>query len=361
MKKTTIAEIIFGLFVIGMIYTVIANNVSITGFVIETPQQLTIISPTDNANEPSGEQTFIFSYDHEVQMQSCALIINDMPAKILNTLMIFTGTKINVKLDAGTYYWKISCSDTKDVKYDSDTRKIVVFEIQKPDFVKTSFLSRQGNLYEFDLKDDLDITIGGVIPNDVLRAKRGTSNYDISILRIVQDYSLGTEFASLLISPGDKRVHINKGQTETVDFNNDGTNDLAIELSDVAYRKATFIIRSANWAAPVLPTIQEPSIVSNGQETDSQDIPANTAGKATAPSVSPTAAKPQTQKSDDTLVLINILLAIIGVILLFAVFILLPKKKEQLKAAVTPITGNKRPRSISKPKPKKKGRNKRKR
>ena len=261
MKKVIKLEIIFGLFALVLIYFVIVNNASITGFVISSATGITLVSPSDNTQTKETSIYFMFKYPVEIEMQECSLILNGYVARTTKAMLSPYDTRIRTDLVPGTYLWSIECIDVSNLKLVSETKYLVIGEEEESELRITSFLNRAGFIYEFELKQDLELNISNVVPNDVIRVRREDNTYDMSILRLIQDYSTGTELVDLLISPGNKRVRLNQGDSTSIDFNNDGQNDLNIVLNDISYRKALFTVSTKQEAEPKPPAIEEPGIV----------------------------------------------------------------------------------------------------
>jgi len=266
MRRVAKLEIIFGLFALALIYFVIVNNTSITGFVISPANGITLISPSDNTQTKETNIYFMFKYPTEFKMEECSLILNDQVARTTKGLLSPYDTRIRAELVPGTYYWSIECTDTNNMKLSSTTRRLVIEEKEESALRITGFLNRQGFVYEFELKDGLELNISNVVPNDVIRARMNDNTYEISILRVIQDYSTGTESVEFLVTPGDKRIKLEEGGLISVDFNNDGKNDLNIMLNDISYRRAFFTLSTKQEAQPEEakpPLSEKPSIITS--------------------------------------------------------------------------------------------------
>jgi len=259
MKGRTKAEIIFVLLVFGLIYYVVNSNVSITGFSIQTPGYLNSVSPTDNYEVAAGDNTFMFQYSPEIEMKQCTLKLGDQPVKTINSLLSSTGTRIKLNMQPGEYYWSIECYDMHDTRYDSVIRHLGVLGKEKPAYTKTAFYNKNGYIYGFDITDTLDLIIPEIQPNDVLRAKQGVNTYEAAVILLSQDYSIGLNFIEFMLTPGTKRIRLEEGNVVSIDFNNDGTDELVVKLESVAYRKATLSIKSAQLVEQKAKAEQQPS------------------------------------------------------------------------------------------------------
>jgi hypothetical protein len=246
MKKIVKIEIIFGLLSLFLIYVIIASNASITGFVVGASPLITLVSPTENTETQSTDISFMFKYSYEVSMSECSLKLNDQAIKTINSFLSSSNdVKIQKEMAPGSYFWGIECIDSNGYKIISETRRINILEKKEGDLKATRFFGdRTGTVYEFELKEGLELEIPDTIPNDVIRARQDKNYYELSLIRISQDYTKNLEFAELIITPGEKRLTLFTGNSVDVDFDNDGINDLKITLSDVSYRKATFIVKT---------------------------------------------------------------------------------------------------------------------
>ena len=158
MRAATKAEVIFVLLVFGLTYYVVNNDVSITGFVIQTPGSVGLVSPIDNYEAPLGGTTFMFQYDPEAEMKECTLKIEDQPVKTINSMLLPTGTRIKLDMQPGEYYWSVECYDMHETRYDSAIRRLVVLGGEKPAYTKTAYFGKDGFIYGIDITDTLDIT-----------------------------------------------------------------------------------------------------------------------------------------------------------------------------------------------------------
>jgi len=241
MRRATHVEITFGLFALALIYVIIANNASLTGLVISPGTGILLKSPADNTITTQTSTYFIFEYPPELEMKECSLIINNNLARTTNALLSPYDTRIRTDLKPGEYEWMIKCIDTNNTVLTSPTRRLVVrSEVKDSDLKKTKFPNRLGYLYEFELREGLELDINNVVPNDVIRVIKEGNAYEISILRIIQDYKIGMQAVELLITPGYKRIKIREGDSARIDFNNDGSADLYLVLNDAYYGKAFF-------------------------------------------------------------------------------------------------------------------------
>jgi hypothetical protein len=262
MKRTTGTEIIFGLLALALIYIILNSHASITGFVISPGTGINLVSPADDTTTTATTNLyFIFSYPEDFNATECSLFVNDKLAKRTTGLLSPTDTRMRVDLSPNTYYWKVQCKDDTGVIMESSIRVLTISPTTQPssELKKTKFPGRAGYLYEFTLRDDLELIISNVVPNDVIRAKKGENSYDMSILRIIKDYETGLAYCEILVTPGDKRVRIDQASFANLDFNNDGSNDLKLSLDQVLYGKAQFTA-STKKETPKSPSIQEPSI-----------------------------------------------------------------------------------------------------
>ena len=262
MKARTKAEFVFVLLVFGLIYYVVNNDVSITGFAIQTSGDIEQVSPVDNYETSPSEIVFIFKYSPDIEMKQCTLKFEDQPVKIINSMFSSTGTRLKLSMQPGEYYWSIECYDMHDTKYDSPTRHLNVLDAEKPAYTKTTFFGKDGFMYEFDITNTLDISIPGIQPNDVLRANQGKNTYEASVILLIQDYSTGLNFIELMLTPGSKRIRLEEGSIVPIDFNNDGTDDVNVKLESVAYRKATLSVKSARLIEQPVKEEQKPSLIS---------------------------------------------------------------------------------------------------
>ncbi|MBW3001444.1 hypothetical protein KY341_06230, partial [Candidatus Woesearchaeota archaeon] len=203
---------------------------------------------------------FMFKYPLELEIKECALLLNEKVAKTTNALFSPHDTRIKTELVPGTYHWRIECVDTSNQVIYSELRKLIIGEQEESELKISRFPDRDGFIYEFELKDNLEIDIKNVVPNDVIRVKEQDITYDMNILRVIQDYSTGIEFVELLISDGYKRIKLGEGDSTSIDFNNDGYAELDIILNDISFRKAFFTVstekQSSNIAGKAL---QEPA------------------------------------------------------------------------------------------------------
>jgi len=274
MKRVTKLEIVFGLCALGMIYFIITSNASITGFVVNPGSFITLKAPADNTHTQLTSTYFMFEYSPELEMKECSLIINGEIIKTTNALLSPYDTRIRLEMKPGSYTWRIECTEMNDMIISSDSRRIMIGEQEESELRITGFPGRDGTLYEFNLKEGLELEIKDVVPNDVIRAIKGENAYDMNILRVSQDYTRGIEFTELLITPGDKRIKLDRTESSTIDFNNDGQKDLMITLKDVVFRKAIFTVTTnlAEQNSIGKATLEEPTISISplGQEEKEQ-------------------------------------------------------------------------------------------
>jgi len=287
MRKTTKFEIIFGIFALALIYVVINNNASITGFVISPAATITLVAPADNTQTKESSIYFQFQYPPELEAQQCVLLLNGQVAKTATGLLEPYNTKIRMDLVPGTYDWKIECADSSGLKIESVSRRLIIGSASDSELKITKFPNRAGYAYEFEIKDDMELKISNVVPNDALQAKKGENTYELEVLRVYQDYSTGTEFVELITSPGDKRITLSLGESASIDFNNDGINEMRLILEEVSYGKANFIVTTKPENAPEednTPAIEEPTIIikpADDQKPASEQKPAQITTAAT--------------------------------------------------------------------------------
>jgi hypothetical protein len=67
------------------------------------------------------------------------------------------------------------------------------------------------------------------------------NKYALLALRVYENYELGDEHISLLISPGDKRLTLSKGQSQLIDFDNDQMPDVKVSLVSVTGESARVV------------------------------------------------------------------------------------------------------------------------
>ncbi|MBN2459702.1 hypothetical protein JXB28_05435 [Candidatus Woesearchaeota archaeon] len=337
MRKIVKLEIVFGLFSLFLIYIIIASNASITGFVVGASPFITLVAPAEYTETQSAAVSFIFKYSPEFTMQECSLKLNEQVVKTINSLLSPYDTRIKKDLGPGTYFWSIECIDVNGYAVNSETRKITIIGEEEGELKVTRFFGdRIGTVYEFELREGLELEIPGTVPNDVIRAKQGKNYYEISLLRISQDYSKNLEFVDLIITPGEKRLNIFKGDSKLVDFNNDGINDLSLLLNDISYRKATFTVSTKQ--------LVQPSSQTTSSESSSQPV-STTAGKATqtsntnpTSSATPYSSQPSNSKPSASLPWIPII--IIATIALVGVYLVRKNKKESEQAYVGSLKKN---------------------
>ncbi|MBW2991313.1 hypothetical protein KY348_06465 [Candidatus Woesearchaeota archaeon] len=330
MKRVTKLEIVFGLFALALIYLVIANNASITGFVISPAASITLVAPTHDTQTKATSIYFMFKYPSELDMKECSLILNDQIAKTATGLLSPYDTRIRTDLVPGTYIWSIECIDTDNIKITSPTRRLIIGEEEESELTITKFPNRAGYIYEFEIKDDLELDIDKVMPNDVIRARKGENTYEINIMRIIQDYSKGIGMVGLMITPGDKRMNLHEKASINLDFNNDGQEDIELTLNYISYKKAYFTVSTKQESnllgeaarAPVIrkvnvvitPVLEEPE-----EAEPEQQQPAS-----------------QLEKSRAAIIVQFLLIALI-VILIIAIIIKVKSRKEEEKEYITKL------------------------
>ncbi|MBU1199678.1 MAG: hypothetical protein KKF46_00155 [Nanoarchaeota archaeon] len=265
MNKITKIELIFGFFALAIILVVLTNNASITGFVVGTDSDIRLLSPGRDITTVLDNIYFIFEYSEDLIMTECTLIVNNDPAKSTKTLLSPYDTRIRRNFEPGTYEWRIECTDTSDVKWVSETRKLTIQGEETPAFVKSQFPNKPGFIYEFEIKENTELTLKELAPNDLIKVTKQNNVYEINILRLNQDYTKGIDFMEVLVVPGNKRLKIDEGVSTEIDFNNDGEIDLIFTLEDVTYRKATVGIKTQK----TLPADALRSKASGATETES--------------------------------------------------------------------------------------------
>jgi hypothetical protein len=257
MKKSTGTEIAFGLLALGLIYFVITSNASITGFVISSSSEVSLVSPAPNTQTASPMITFIYSYRDTYNVKECSLIINNNLVAVANAMLSPYNNRITAELVTGSYDWRVECLTTEGTKISSETRRVVIGEIKNPDLRITKMPRRPGNLYEFQLKEGLVLNLQNLIPNDVIKVKQGLNTYSLDVLRVSQDYSRGIEYVDMITTPASKRIRLNQYQSVNIDFNNDGADDLQLTLDDISYNKAFMtarVVATAKQAAAAGPS-----------------------------------------------------------------------------------------------------------
>lgn len=326
MRRVTKLEIIFGLITFLLIYSVLVSNASITGFVVAP--SITLVSPASNVQTEETSIYFMFKYSPEFEMKECSLILNDEVARIANALLSPYDTRIRVDLMPGRYIWRIECIDTSDSKLVSETRHLIIDEKEEESELKvTSFPNRPGLIYEFELKPNLELEIKGVMPNDVIRVKKDDNTYDMNVLRLIQDYSRGTEVVDLLITPGNKRMRLDQGDLTSIDFNNDNKDDLYIVLNDISYKKALFTVSTKEEGAEAKPpVIEKPERITSPVEEIKEEVKLE--------------EKETTQIPDQVLKRGILELAFIGFIIILIIAIIsqtMRKKEEEEKKYLTTL------------------------
>jgi hypothetical protein len=256
MKKTI--EIAFGLFALAIIYVIISNNTSITGFVTGPPANIILVAPAENTQTTQSVIAFTFQYPPELEIKECSLLLNNEIVKT-TTILSPQGTRMLLELDPADYVWSVECTNENNFIINSETRRLIIGTGADPNVRKTSIPGKPGTIYEFEIKQGFKLAINGLEANDVIRAKRQGNTYDATVLRVAQDYSKGLEFAELMVTPGDKRIRLSQGDSVSIDFNNDGQDDIILTLYDVSYSKASFIISNPEAAGTEAPG-QQPQI-----------------------------------------------------------------------------------------------------
>lgn len=244
MRKATGLDLVLGMLSFVLIYFLISNNSSITGFVIGPPTSVELISPADGTETTQASNTFMFKYPSEFKMKACSLIVDNNVMKISNSLLQADyNNMIKQDLKPGTYSWRIECTDTNNVTTPSLTRTLTIITPQEAVGLQ-KIPGSTGYIYEFILRDGLVLTIPDVRPGDILRAKRDQDTYLVTVLRIAQDYNRGLTFTELLITPGNKRVMLNPDGETNIDFNNDDMQDMKLSLDAISYGRAVFTVTS---------------------------------------------------------------------------------------------------------------------
>lgn len=241
MRKATKIEIIFGVFALALIYFVISSNASITGFLVSPTPVITLVYPPNNAELKQTSIEFMFKYPYEVDMSECSLLINSQVAKTTMGILTARDTRIRIDLNPGSYYWKVECVDNDGLTLFSDNRHLRIIGQEESKVKVSTYKEGAGSFYEFELEDDLEIELEKLEPNDIIQVKMDGNVYELTILRIIQEYSTGVERADFIIMPGSKRVSLKKGSSIDIDFDDDQENDLNLLLTDVSYQKAYFI------------------------------------------------------------------------------------------------------------------------
>ncbi|HJX05370.1 MAG TPA: hypothetical protein VJ461_01535 [Candidatus Nanoarchaeia archaeon] len=339
MRKETKLEIVFGLCALGMIYFIITSNASITGFVVNPGSFISLKAPTDNTRTELTSIYFMFSYSPELEMKECSLIINGELVKTTNSLLSPYDTRIRLDLKPGSYTWRIECIEISDMIISSDSRRITIGEQEEGELRVTGFPGREGTLYEFNLREGLELEIKDTVPNDVIRAIRGENTYDVNILLVSQDYTRGIEFAELLVTPGDKRVRLDRTESSAIDFNNDGQKDLVITLKDVVFRKATFIV-TTNLAEQNLiggAMLEEPTISISPLENEAEAL-GETEKK-------PTLTRGDVQEIGALQIFLGVLIVIIVLVI---IGFIRSKRKEAEEAYVASLSKSKKSSSAKK-------------
>ncbi|MFH0870223.1 MAG: hypothetical protein V1866_04160 [archaeon] len=244
MKKRTRNEVFFVLVVLGLILLLTDRDISVNGRAIQDIQGITLVSPSDNTQTKNGNIFFTFKYNPETSMKSCSLMIDEKPARIMDTLLSAYSTRMQAELAPGEYHWGIACIDSDDFEIKSERRNIIILPEGENPIQVDYFFNKPGTKYTFELKENLDLNLENLVPNDVIIAKRDKSSYETTVLRINQDYSKDTDSIELMIMPGTKRVKINRGESLKVDFNNDGLSDVTLTLVKVSYKRAFLNIRT---------------------------------------------------------------------------------------------------------------------
>lgn len=241
MKRLTKIEIGFGIFALALIYFVVSSNASISGFLVSPTPGVTLVYPPTNAELEKTSIEFMFKHPYEVDVNECSLLINSQVAKTTKGIISARDTRIRLDLNPGSYYWKVECVDTDGLTLFSSNRYLTIIGKEGP-VVKTSgYIDGTGSFYEFELQDELEIELGKLEPNDVIRVVKGDNTYEILIVRIIQEYSTELEKIDFVVTPGNKRISLSKGSSIDIDFNNDGEKDLNLLLTDVSYGKAYII------------------------------------------------------------------------------------------------------------------------
>jgi hypothetical protein len=242
MRKAKAMDVVLGLFALALIYVIVSTNSSITGFVIGPPTTIELTTPADNTETTQNSITFIFKYPPEVEIKECSLVMDSNVVKKLTDFLSPYGTRTSMELKPGTYQWGVECIDTNNITIGSAIRNLRISTPQEVVGLQ-KLPGSSGFIYQFVLKDNLVLSITDVRSGDVLRVKRGEDTYLVSVLKIAQDYNRGLTFSELLITPGDKRIMLNPAGTTTIDFNNDGQDDIDLTLDAISYGRAIFTVK----------------------------------------------------------------------------------------------------------------------
>ena len=341
-------EIAYGMLALALIYVLVTNNASITGFVVGPPQSVTLTSPSDNAQTKAESIYFMFQYPPEMEMKECTIFINNMAMKTATAMLKPSDTRIRMDLIPGVYEWKIQCIANDSTQIESPVRRLAVLGTETSDLKVIKLAT--GYIYQFELKDGLSLQIGNVVPNDAISVKRGSNTYNLNILRVVKDYSFGMEYVEMLITPGDKRIKLSTGDSVELDFNNDGEKDMKLSLDEISYNKAFFTVR----------TKQEDSAssLSGNSASSSPTVTVNSASGANAKQQAlsqPSTSQPRAE--DDGLGFLEIFLITFVILLVIAIIIMAKSRQKEEKEYVSTL-GNKTGAKEKKPSQKKKAKKK---
>jgi hypothetical protein len=340
-------EIAYGMLALALIYVLVTNNVSITGFVIGPPQSVTLTSPSDNAQTRAESIYFMFQYPPEMEMKECTIFINNMAMKTATAMLKPSDTRIRMDMVPGVYDWKIQCTANDGTKIESSIRRLAVLGTETSDLKVIKLAT--GYIYQFELKDGLNLQIGNVVPNDAISVKRGSNTYNLNILRVVKDYSFDIQYVEMLITPGDKRIKLNTGDSVELDFNNDGENDMKLSLDEISYNKAFFTVRTKT---------EDSASSLSSKSASPPTVTVNSAPGANANQQAP--SKPSTTQpkaEGDGLGFLEIFLISFVILLVIAIIIMAKSRQKEEKEYVSAL-GNKTGAKEQKPAPKKKAKEK---
>jgi hypothetical protein len=95
--------------------------------------------------------------------------------------------------------------------------------------------------FHFDVTEVSYYEIADLKAGNTIYVVDRESKYSMLVLRVYENYELGDEHVSLLVSPGDKRLTLGKGQSQLIDFDNDQMPDVKVRLVSVTGESARVV------------------------------------------------------------------------------------------------------------------------
>jgi len=215
-----------------------------------TNPDVTLVSPADGAELEEASIPFKFNVTDDNAIANCSLIIDGDLVKNGTSIDRDETETISKSVSAGTYYWKIRCSDVAGNVDTTSTRKLEVTEADDDDDSSTSSSSSSSTDTSTTIYviSDEDFEMGArkdMKEGDSMKFKHGGEYH------LLEVDSISSSSVKVTISSDPITVTINKGSLDKVDIDNNNVYDIEVTYVEYVNNLARILIKQINEPVPI--------------------------------------------------------------------------------------------------------------